>query len=70
LDAQQPGERQNAVAIQRRDGAGKLVGMPPSLHGQGFLDQPDGVAAAYAQPKIVVFTGWQGFIEKPDFLKQ
>jgi len=44
--------------------------MPAALDDEGGVYKEDGKPAAYAEPKIVILAGGQGFVEQADLLKQ
>lgn len=40
------------------------------LFDEGVADKNDGITGANPQPKIVVFAGWQGLVEKADLVEK
>ncbi len=54
------------IFVQVRNARRELIGVAAALDNERFFYQPDGKTAADPQPEIVVFTGWQRFVEGSD----
>ncbi len=68
--AQKFENRANAIPVEGWDGSRELIVMAAAFYHEWRVDQSERVAAADAEPQVVVFTGRKRFIKKPGLIEK